>query len=206
MDNLKRLGLVGVLGATAGLGGCGAMMQEVAYRHPDPLVGQNLGVLGRLVSAVEGGAGNSSQRGHGYRGSTAHINNVWVENNVVKDEQRGMNIHVAFEIVGDKGRSHELVAYFCHRNKGIFRDTELELMDKDGLYKLADGQVATGVKNLVCPAEEGNIWNDCRLFIPYKQLDLEEPGDYKLRFRTALFDYSGNKMAESDPIDFNYYK
>ena len=117
---------------------------------------------------------------------------VWVDYNVVQGKEKGMLIHVAFDIDGHKDEKCSLSAYFHNVD-----DTPLK--DTDGRYCSEDGQVSTG--RGFAPGYDGTQYKDFRLFMPYSQAHMPE-GKWNLRFHIAIYDSKLQQLSISDRSDF----
>jgi len=100
---------------------------------------------------------------------------------------------------GYKAKKVNVAAYF-------YQWEGAKLKDLDGLCKSADGQVST---SLTFEVDGDSIAVDTRdapnftLFLPYKQLHLNE-GDYALKLQLEIFlDGTGQSIGKSNFASFN---
>jgi len=95
---------------------------------------------------------------------------------------KGIRIHVRFWVEHGGGRPIKLIAYF-HWGSGE------RLVDADGAYRAADGQVCAASGTLI-PRSDMSLWSDYSLFMPYRQLHIGSPGRHRLKFDVWLWDLS----------------
>lgn len=113
---------------------------------------------------------------------TINFESVLVNKNVVKNNERGLEIQSRFTVEGLKGKSVDLSAYFYNADGS-------KLKDFDGSCATPDGQVAVSIN---FPVEGDNLVFDTReapgfiLFVPYKELHLGQ-GDVFLKLQLELF-------------------
>lgn len=120
-------------------------------------------------------------------GQTAKINKIWVDYNVYSGDQKGMKIHIDFNVNGCKGHTIRPVAYF------YFSDGS-KLKDYDDSYCTTDGQVSVGYSDDA--TYDGTHWSDFTLFMPYKQLHLGT-GNYDLYFIIDVRNKTTDKVLVS---------
>lgn len=128
-------------------------------------------------------------------GSGAKINRIWVDHNTFNGGQKGMMIHIDFEVNGLKNHTINPVAYFYYSNGN-------RLNDYDGYYRTTDGQVSIGDTSNA--DYEGTQWKDFKLFMPYNQLHMGT-GSYDLKFQIEIHDKtSGKSLLHSDYQGFTF--
>ncbi len=128
----------------------------------------------------------------------AEIKQVWVEHNVYKNNRKGMQIHVNFQVDRLKGKQIEVAAYF-HFDNGT------KLKDSDGQFKTRDGQVCAYSR--MEPSYDSSTWEDFKLFLPYQQLHVTDGVKHQLKFNVFVWDNSGSnakKLAQSQWVGFWY--
>ena len=209
---VKVLGGVIVVGGAGVLGGCESTAEQDMF-----LLGAALGIAApyadtpqQSASMRSGGdailADQRARRGRtqvtvnvngGSAGvaegrPSAKIHKIWLEHNVVVNDQRGMRIHTKFDVNNHKGQELELAAYFYDKNG-------TKLLDDDGLYRSPGGQVGVGSETLI-PGFDRTSYNDQILFMPYEQLDVSvgESGKHHLKFSVNLLDVSRQEPASLD--------
>jgi hypothetical protein len=101
----------------------------------------------------------------------ATIRNLRTEQGVVQGSQRGMLIHVGFDINGFRAVNCQVAAYFYWANGEPLKDT-------DGRYKTTDGNVSVGTS--FSPGYDMTSYDDFRVFVPYRQLHLGA-GEHELK-------------------------
>lgn len=117
-------------------------------------------------------------------GSGAKINRIWVDHNTFNGGQKGMMIHIDFEVDGLKNHTINPVAYFEYFNGN-------RLNDYDGYYRTSDGQVSVGDSSNA--DYDGTRWSDFKLFMPYNQLHMGS-GSYSLQFQIYIHDKTTGKV------------
>lgn len=128
-------------------------------------------------------------------GSGAKINRIWVDHNTFNGGQKGMMIHIDFEVNGLKNHTINPVAYFYYSNGN-------RLNDYDGYYRTTDGQVSIG--DISNADYEGTQWKDFKLFMPYNQLHMGT-GSYDLKFQIEIHDKTaGKSLLQSDYQGFTF--
>lgn len=122
---------------------------------------------------------------------SASIHKVWQEHNVVVKGEKGMNIHVKFEVNNMLNITGSCNAYF--------RDKRGQpLKDCNGIYRSSDGQVA--ISERFTPPYQNCSYDDFVLFMPYSELHLPI-GSHTIRFLVEIFNYTSS-LAHSDDYDF----
>ncbi len=128
-------------------------------------------------------------------GSGAKINRIWVDHNTFNGGQKGMMIHIDFEVNGLKNHTINPVAYFEYSNGN-------RLNDYDGYYRTTDGQVSIGDSSNA--DYDGTRWSDFKLFMPYNQLHMGT-GSYSLQFHIHIHDKTtGKVLLRSDNQGFTF--
>lgn len=125
-------------------------------------------------------------------GMTANIQNVWVEHNQFEDGEKGMRIHVKFDVQNHKSQKGRVSCYF-------YKGDGTALKDTNGYYKTNDGNVSCG-KDFT-PSYDDSIYEDFKLFMPYNELHTNRvSGAYK--FYVIVWGLNSYNLAESDWQDF----
>ena len=107
-------------------------------------------ILGLLVSAALSAA-------------SATFKKIWLEHNVMQDGEKGMKVHVAFDISGMKGQKCKAIAYFDHpKGTGV--------KDRNGRYCTTDGNVCSSTQ--FTPGYPNTTYSDLSIFIPNSELHL----------------------------------
>lgn len=134
-------------------------------------------------------------------GPTGEIQDIWTNHNVFENEEKGMRIHLKFNIKNHRMERARVSIYFHERNGD-------KLKDSDGEYRTRNGQV--NVSRDLTPSYDNAIYNDFILFMPYKQLDLSRSGKHRLKFDVLIWDRTTNpatRICESDAwFNFKYNK
>lgn len=127
-------------------------------------------------------------------GSSARINNIWVDYDVVQMGTDGMLIHVSFEIDGLEGVPCGIAAYF-------YTEEGERLMDVDDSYDSEGGQVVTYQD--FTPVYPSAVFNDFQLFMPYDELDLAD-GQYDLKFSILIWEKDSGETVENWPDFYSF--
>jgi len=129
--------------------------------------------------------------------ATAQINDITINHNVWRGDDKGMSIRVDFNVQGLNSLHGSCVAYFNYWNGG-------PLIDFDGEYHSQDGHVSVGEDFI--PQFYDTNFPDFTLFIPYNQLHMA-PGDSDLMFHVVIWDESQivpQKLATSAWYRFTF--
>ena len=132
----------------------------------------------------------------GYSGPWGEIEKIWVNHNEhYEDGREGMIIHVAFKahnMLNEKGK----VSVFFYHIDGT------PLTDTNDNYCTSDGQVSTW--QYFFPRDENSNYNDFEIFMPYRELHLEETSNL---YFIANIRCEGKRISEnSDKISFYWEK
>lgn len=127
----------------------------------------------------------------------ASFDTLWVDYDVTENDMRGMRIHVKFVAYEMKGTDAD-VAVFFEDDKGN------RLKDKNQKYYSSGGDVALYFD--VKPEYDPAYYNDVKLFMPYNELDLTEPGKYDLSLEVKLINANGNDIQHLTYYDFEFTK
>jgi len=119
------------------------------------------------------------------------IHRVWTEHSKYENGEKGMEIHVKFEVSGVKGRNCEVLVYFHHEN-------ESPVKDRNGRFRTSDGNVSCS-RDFV-PPYESTSYADFALFMPYDELHLTGHSD--LKFYVAIRG-NGQWLATGNYIPFS---
>jgi len=94
-------------------------------------------------------------------GVTATVNNIWIDYNVTEGGQRGMRIHVNFEVAGLQGVDSKLSARI-QKADGNW------LMNSNRAYSNRNGQLE--VSFAMTPGFATTVYKDADIFLPYNQI------------------------------------
>ena len=123
---------------------------------------------------------------------TGIVRNVWVDHNVSDSYgNKGMNIHVKFDINGMLNRRGQTAAYFYYTNGNPLKDT-------NGRCCTSDGNVATHIDFI--PNYENCTFNDLSIFMPYSELHINK--STSCYFTISLW-CGENEVTQSDK---NYFE
>ena len=118
--------------------------------------------------------------------ATASFQQIWLEKNVEESGERGLRIHLQFNLENLKGVPCRAAAWF-------YFDTGLPLLDYNGRYNTVDGKVSVGTD--FSPSSDSSDFNDFVLFIPYEELHLPN-GEHSLLLDARLFAEQQNTYME----------
>ena len=127
---------------------------------------------------------------------SAKIENIWVDYDVSKDGEKGMNIHIKFSFTNMLNTTGWCVAFFCDENGNALKDYNQR-------YNDAGGNISSGTQ--FTPNIENGIYNDWILFMPYDELHLNN-GTHSLKFSIAIFDNNSKQVTISEFQNFTYSK
>jgi hypothetical protein len=125
----------------------------------------------------------------------AKFDKVWVDYNVTEDGERGMRIHVKFEVSNMEGVDSYLMIYFQEEDG-------TELTTTNSLYS-KDGKVVA--KRALKPGFDVTVYKDLDLFIPYSALNLTK-GKYNLKMDVDLADDDQTLIQHLGYHEFQYEK
>jgi len=123
---------------------------------------------------------------------SATIDNIWQQFDVFNGGEKGMNIHVKFQVNNMLNLTGACNAYFYDNNGTPLRDCNQR-------YCASDGQVSSGIG--FSPNYTNCAYNDCVIFMPYNELHVI--GQHNIKFKITLFDNSIQCLAQSDYNEFN---
>lgn len=123
------------------------------------------------------------------------VRNVWIDHNVTDHYgNRGMKIHVKFDIYGMLNKRGQASVYFYYENGNPLRDT-------NGRYHTTNGNVSTGID--FKPNYENCTYNDLSTFMPYSELHLNQSASCYL----FVIIWNGEKyITESEKVYFEINK
>ncbi len=121
---------------------------------------------------------------------------VWVDYNVTEDGERGMRIHVKFEVSGMEGVDSYLMVYF-QKSDGT------SLTTGSSVYGSMDGKVAA--KKALKPGYDVTVYKDLEVFMPYSELNLTK-GKYNLKMDIDLADDDEKLIQHLGYHEFEYEK
>lgn len=108
----------------------------------------------------------------------AKFDKIWVDYNVTEDGEKGMRIHVKFEVTGMEGVDSFLMVYFQ-------KDDGSDLKSGSSVYGSKDGRLVAKVA--LKPGFNVTVYKDLEVFMPYNELDLAK-GKYNLKMDADLAD------------------
>jgi hypothetical protein len=121
---------------------------------------------------------------------------IWVDYNVSEGGEKGMRIHVKFEVTGMEGVDSYLMVYFE-------KEDGSKLTTSSSLYGSKDGNVAA--KKALKPGFEVTVYKDLEVFMPYNELNLTK-GKYNLKMDADLADDDENLIEHLGYHEFQYEK
>lgn len=127
--------------------------------------------------------------------TTAKLNRAWVESGVMKHDHEGLSLHVDFDLSEAKGRLIGVQAIFYSRPGGW------ALRDKNDKYRLSPSLNYVAAFDYFRPSESDMKIGDFELFIPVRELHLNNGHKYRIYAQMSLYADPGKKgefLAESD--------
>jgi len=121
---------------------------------------------------------------------------VWVDYNVTEGDERGMRIHVNFEVTGMEGVDSYLMIYFQ-------KEDGTSLTTGSSVYGSVDGKVVA--KQKLKPGYNVTVYKDLQVFMPYSELNLTK-GKYNLKMDVDLADDDENLIEHLGYHEFQYEK
>ncbi len=139
---------------------------------------------------------NIFQDGTSSRNSTTEVSgtvrSIWVDHNVSDSYgNRGMKIHVKFDINGMLNRRGQAAAYFYYTNGNPLKDTNSRCCT-------SNGNVATHID--FTPNYENCTFNDLSIFMPYSELHMNKSAS--CYFTISLW-CGGNEVTQSEKTYFD---
>lgn len=123
------------------------------------------GNIEKTVNIIQSGKSSNSYNSNSARVS-GNFRNIWVDYNVTDSYgNKGMRIHIKFDINGMLNRTGQVAAYFYYANGNPLKDT-------NDSYRTLDGNVATHVN--FTPNYENSTFNDLSIFMPSSELHLSQ--------------------------------
>ena len=124
----------------------------------------------------------------------ATFGKIWVDYNVIQNNQNGMTIHVDFT-------AYELKSTDCQLRIAFQDNAGKPLKDKNKRYFTTAGDVL--VYNNLKPTASPMTFSDYKLFMPYAELDLPD-GQYNLKMDVDLYYTDGQIISHLTTYDFAY--
>ena len=128
---------------------------------------------------------------------SAQINYARIDHNLFMGSEKGMVIHVGFDVQGMAGQHGKVAAYFNYWQGG-------PLKDFDRQYTSEDGHVSVGTDFM--PNFDLTNYPDVQLFMPYRQLEMG-PGVVSLMCQVVIWYTSSvvpQRLATSTWNQFYY--
>lgn len=125
-----------------------------------------------------------------------NVEKVWVDHNVFQNNQKGMRIHVKFNVNNMKGKTGRICAYFCYSNGSPLKGNN---------YTYMTPEKNVTVQTSFTPNYENCVYNDAVLFLPYSALNMAK-GKYNLKFYIQIFEYTNGarNFAQSSDVFFDF--
>jgi hypothetical protein len=117
---------------------------------------------------------------NGTQNKQGALGQVWVDNEIQIDYDIGLLLHSEINMMGFKNRNCCLAAFF-------YSETGENLVDLNNFYSDSEGNISTYVN--FSPDFDHAYYDDLPLFIPYKELHLDE-GENVIYLQIVLYDYS----------------
>ena len=127
--------------------------------------------------------------------TTASVNKLWIEYDVLENNVKGMRIHVNFTIYNYKDRKGYCSAYF-------YNSDGTPLKDYNKVYSTSAGNVSAW--NTFVPIYDNTSFNDYALFIPYSELHRSK-GYYELKLYVEIHSSDGTKFNSLAISGYQYF-
>jgi hypothetical protein len=115
---------------------------------------------------------------------SATVNRVWVDYDVFENRQKGMRIHVNFEVVGLKGVDSKLTVRL--------RKEDDTFLPSDTSYSNESGELE--LSYAMKPGYPTSVYKDATIFLPYSEIVLRK-GAWNLRLDIDL-NYEGGELID----------
>lgn len=125
-------------------------------------------------------------------GKTVTFNKMWIKDNASRGGERGLEVHLSFNISGARYDKCVAEAYFLDSDGNA-------LLDRDGKFADADGLVRATATFI--PEDESSDISDLGIFMPYKQLHVSTSSRVD-GWVVVVIECDGEVLATSD--FFNY--
>ena len=164
----------------AAAGGAYSAANNQAMVEAAPQINQNVNVYNQ----------SSNPQNYNARGE---ITNIRAELDSERYGVKGLKLYTTFDLFNGDGKEIAVCAY-------AFDENGSPLKDRDKDYRSINGQVSMSTK--VNPKFMASTYTEVELFIPMHQLDIYEPGRYKISWKVKLIDLTnGNDViAETGNI------
>lgn len=126
----------------------------------------------------------------------AKFQKIWVDYNVTEEGEKGMRVHVKFEVSGMEGVDSYLLVYFQ-------KEDGSNLTTGSSVYGSKDGRVVA--KKALKPGFDVTVYKDLEVFMPYNELNLDS-GKYNLKMDADLTDDDENLIQHLGYHEFEYEK
>ncbi|HVE58218.1 MAG TPA: zinc ribbon domain-containing protein [Pyrinomonadaceae bacterium] len=126
----------------------------------------------------------------------AKFDKIWVDYNVTEDGEKGMRIHLKFEVTGMEGVDSYVMVYFQ-------KEDGTNLTTGSSVYGSKDGRVVA--KRALKPGYDVTVYKDLDVFMPYTELNLTS-GKYDLKMDADLTDDDEGLIQHLGYHEFQYEK
>jgi tetratricopeptide (TPR) repeat protein len=144
----------------------------------------------------DGDVGNNGDNTTTKKTAKATFKRMWVDYDVSENGQKGMRVHVDFEVAGMKGVDGYLAIYFQKKDGA-------KLYSSNTSYRSKEGQ--TAVYFSIKPGYDPALYEDANVFIPYNEFNLSR-GKYDLRMDLDVIYQNGDLLQHLNFYDFVYSK
>ena len=125
---------------------------------------------------------------------TSKVNRVWVDYDVTENGQRGMRLHVNFEVTGLKGIDSLIVAR-------VQKEDSDYVMNSNADYSNDNGELQ--VKFDMKPGFDTAVYKDADLFLPYSAITVPK-GKYSLKLDIDLNYEDGELIKHLQFYEFDF--
>lgn len=133
----------------------------------------------------------AAQTGTG--GDNVVFKKVWVDFDVYENNQKGMRVHIEFNINNFVNVDGDMVVRVLRDNKPV--------MANEQAYRSQGGDLA--VYSAFKPAYDNTYYSDLSVFLPYEAIPLN-PGQYQLQLDVDLIYTDGNLISHLTLYDFDF--
>ena len=129
---------------------------------------------------------------------TATIKTVSVSNDADMDGEKGLTVHVAFDISGMKDTDGKVSCYFYDSNGNA-------LIDTNDSYGTNGSPSHVAVSRSTKPGYDNTTYSDLEIKIPYNELHISGTYSRTMRVDVIIWDYSTSNHKEMTRKERNYF-
>jgi hypothetical protein len=105
------------------------------------------------------------------------VQEIWADHNVYEYGEKGMRLHIKFDVDNLKGEDCQVIVYFYYQSGKALKDFNDSYCTYDGSVSVSDNFI---------PSYESSVYNDFKIFMPYDELHMGD-GKHNLKCNVRLF-------------------